>query len=204
MDVRGPHWVTIKKIQEHTSRAICRERVWSWAQTVEVIFSVRIRLELPSQVVVGLVVWILEVVFPVRGCLPDVNHSSCDPFFRVEIRDFAMHQGDMPVRRWVQDDALAVFAEWGSRAPKWAKDCGGCGDLIGLDSMLMCDLVDKTAMRLDLYLHIGRRTYDSNPITSDMRCPSFRTFVLICPMEFMKVTPSIHSSVLNSTSRVKS
>ena len=47
-------------------------------------------------------------------------------------------------------------------------------------------------------------TYDSSPITSEIRCPSFLTFVLIWPMELMKFTPIIHSSTLSSVSRAKS
>lgn len=51
---------------------------------------------------------------------------------------------------------------------------------------------------------MGSWTYDSSPMTSEIRCPSFLTFVLICPMELMKCTPNIHSSTVSSVSRAKS
>jgi hypothetical protein len=47
-------------------------------------------------------------------------------------------------------------------------------------------------------------TYDSRPRTSEILCPSFRTLVLIWPMELTKWTPIIHSSTESSTSRAKS
>ena len=57
-----------------------------------------------------------------------------------------------------------------------------------------------------LEVQAGRRmtAYDSRPMTSEMRWPSFLLASLICPTAFMNCTPSIHSSVVSSTSRAKS
>jgi hypothetical protein len=66
----------------------------------------------------------------------------------------------------------------------------------------MGNFINKSAR--DLSLEWEWKTYDSRPITSEIRWPSFRMGVLACPIELMKVTPTIHSSIVTSTSRANS
>lgn len=68
----------------------------------------------------------------------------------------------------------------------------------------MGDFVDESADGLDMLIRGLRAPYDSKPRTSDILWPSFLFESLICPMEFMKCTPVIHSSTESSTSRAKS
>lgn len=66
VDVGGSHWVSVQQVQEDTGWSISGQRVSSWLQAVEVVLSVRVGAELSSQVVVGLVLWVLEIVLSVR------------------------------------------------------------------------------------------------------------------------------------------
>ncbi len=76
MDMGRSHWVSIQQFQQNTSRPIGRQRVRSRFQAVEVVLSILVGLELSTQVVVRLVVWVLEIVFSVRRCLPDIDYST--------------------------------------------------------------------------------------------------------------------------------
>src|SRR5690242_956490 len=53
-------------------------------------------------------------------------------------------------------------------------------------------------------LFADQETYDSTPRTSEMRWASFREAVVVLPIELTKRTPSNHSSLVSSTSRMKS
>jgi hypothetical protein len=76
-----------------------------------VIFSVLISPEFSSKVVVGLVIWVLEIVFSVRRCLPDIDHSTWDSLSSQQISDLAVHQSRVSARRRILDDAATEFAE---------------------------------------------------------------------------------------------
>jgi hypothetical protein len=89
-----------------------------------VIISIGIRRELSSQVVIRLVFRVLEIVFPVRRRLPDINYRAWDTFSSCKIRDFPVHESGMAVRSRVLDDRSAEFAERCIRGPEGAEDRG--------------------------------------------------------------------------------
>ena len=83
------------------------------------IFALRICPELAPQVVIGLVFGVLEVVFAVRGGLPDIDDSSRYWFFGDEIHDPSMHEGYLALVR-VLYYASTIVAKRGVGAPEWA------------------------------------------------------------------------------------
>jgi hypothetical protein len=118
MDVRRSHRVSIQHLQQHTSRTICRQRVRCRLQAVEVIIAVGISPELPSQVVIRLILWVLEIVFPIRGRLPDVDNSIWNTLASCKVCNFAVHQGRVSTWGRVLDDASAGLPERGIRRPE--------------------------------------------------------------------------------------
>lgn len=119
MNVSRSHWVTIKQFQENTGWSIGGQRVGSWVKTVEVILSVLIGSELSSQVVIGLVLRVLEIVFSVGRCLPDVNDCVWNWLLSDQIGNGSVHQSSLSAcRYWVLDDATAKWSEWGVGAPE--------------------------------------------------------------------------------------
>lgn len=120
------------------------------------IAPLRICLELPSQVVVHLVLGVLEVVLPIRGSLPDIDYGSGYGFLRHKIHHPPPHQRHLTLVR-AHDDTVAVLTEGGIGAPEGAKDGRGGGDFVGLGRQLMFDLVDEPAKRSDASLRAKRR-----------------------------------------------
>ena len=105
------------------------------------ILAIGISPELPSQIVIGLILWILEVVFPVRRCLPDVNDNSWDALLSDEVGNGAVHEGDMALVR-VLDYAAAKLAERGVGRPEGAKDGGRRGEDAGFGGDFVGDFID--------------------------------------------------------------
>src|ERR1700733_7495980 len=56
----------------------------------------------------------------------------------------------------------------------------------------------------DAWVEGDWEAHDSRPMTSEILCPSFRFASEIWPTAFINMTPSIHSSMVSSTSRAKS
>ena len=108
------------------------------------IFALRVCSELAPQVVIGLVFGVLEVVFAVRGGLPDVDDSPCDRFLGDDIHHPSMHEGHLALVR-VLYYAIAIVTEGGVGAPEGAQDCGGGRDLVGLDCVGVSNFVDQAA-----------------------------------------------------------
>ncbi len=110
------------------------------------ILAIGISPELPPQVVIGLVLGILEVVFAVPGGLPDVDDDAGDALPGDEVRDGAVHEGDLAAVR-VLNDASAELAEGGVGAPEGAEDGGGGGEDARFRGNLVGDFVDKARLR---------------------------------------------------------
>lgn len=68
-----------------------RKGVCSRSEAVESVFAILIRLELSSQVIVGLILGVLEVVFAVAGCLPHVERNARNRLLGPEVADDAVH-----------------------------------------------------------------------------------------------------------------
>lgn len=112
-------------------------------QDVEVIATVIVGAELAAQVIGFLVLWVLEVVFAVRGGLPYVKDGVGDAPFCDDVGDTAAHQGDLSIVR-AADDGVAKFAERGVRAPEGSEDRGGSGRVIsGFYDEFVADFVDE-------------------------------------------------------------
>ena len=78
------------------------------------IFSILITLELSPQIIIALVLWILEIVFAVRGCLPDIDDCTWDALAGDHVGDLAVHECWLTVGVGVLDDGTAEFAEGGA------------------------------------------------------------------------------------------
>lgn len=89
------------------------------------VIAICISPEFSSQIVIRLVFWVLEIVFSVRRCLPDVNDGVGDSLAGEEINDFAVHQGGLTIGVWVLDDRASGLAEWGVGRPEGTEDRRG-------------------------------------------------------------------------------
>jgi hypothetical protein len=108
-----------------------------------VVLAILISSEFPSQVVIGLVFWVLEIVFSVRRCLPDVNDGVGDWLLGDEIGDGAVHECySATFGNGILHDAAAERTEWSVGAPEWAENRGGSGDLAGFGHDCVGNLVD--------------------------------------------------------------
>jgi hypothetical protein len=78
-----------------------------------VVFAILIASELSAQVVIRLVVWVLEIVFSVRGRLPDIHDGIRDALSSKHIGDFAVHKRRVSAWGRILDNAGAELAEGG-------------------------------------------------------------------------------------------
>ena len=109
------------------------------------IIAIRIRSELPSQVIRGLVLRVLEIVFPVRGSLPDVNDCVGDSLAGQEIGHLAVHECGMSAGRGVLDDRAARLAERCVGRPEGSEDGGGGGVVAIFGHDFVGDFIDESA-----------------------------------------------------------
>jgi hypothetical protein len=116
--------------------------------------AIRISPELPPEVIIGLILRILEVVFAVRRRLPDVNDNAWDALSGDEVGDGAVHEGDMALVR-ILDYAAAELAEGGIGAPEGAEDGGGGWEDAGFGGDLVGDFVNEAGMGLEMALLMG-------------------------------------------------
>lgn len=117
--------MTIQKLQQHARRPIGWQTVRCWLVHVKVVIAICICAEFSSQIVVRLVLGILEIVFAVRGRLPDVNNGIWNSLAGDQIDDFAVHQGGLTTGVWVLDDGAAELAEGSIGRPEGTEDGGG-------------------------------------------------------------------------------
>ena len=123
-----------------------RKRVRCRTQTVEMITPLTIRLEFPSQIVIHLILRVLEIVLPVRGSLPDIDHSSSHRLLRHKIYHSPLHQRHLALVR-AHYDTVAILAERGIGAPEGAEDGRRGGDFVSLGRKLVFDFVDEPAKK---------------------------------------------------------
>jgi hypothetical protein len=121
------------------------QRISRRSQTVEIITPILICPKLPPEVIIGLVLRILEIVFPIRARLPDIHDCARDALFRGEVGDLAVHECDLSVV-WVLDDAAAEVAEGGVGGPEGSEDGGGGWVAGGFSHVFVCDFIDESAM----------------------------------------------------------
>lgn len=171
VDVRGTHWVTVKKLEELVCWTVLWERVGGWAETDESVLSLVVGLELSSQVVVALVVWVLEIVLSVGGCLPDVDAHIWKRLFGGHVGDDSVHECDKTAWRGVLDDRGVKFSPWCVGAPEWTENGCRCWGIASVGGDVVCDFSHETntdvrscQLKLDCL-----QTYDSRPTMSEIR-----------------------------------
>ncbi len=76
---------------------ICRQRISCGLQDVEVVFSLAVSPKFASKVVVDLVLGVLEIVFPIGRCFPDIDYDVRDWLLGVEVDHGAVHQAGLSV-----------------------------------------------------------------------------------------------------------
>jgi hypothetical protein len=131
-----------------------------------VILTVLISLELSPEVIIGLILRVLKVVFAVRRRLPDVNDNTWDALLGDKVGDGAVHKGDMALV-WVLNYAAAELAEGGVRTPEGAEDGGGSGEDAGFGGDLVGDFIDESDSMLDkmiFLIAIGHSRFKSNDV----------------------------------------
>jgi hypothetical protein len=113
------------------------------------IFAIRISPELPPEVIIGLILRILEVVFAVRRRLPDVNNNAWDAFLGNEVGDGSVHEGDLALV-WILDYAAAELTERGIGAPERAEDGGGGREDARFGGDLVGDFINESGVGLEV------------------------------------------------------
>lgn len=148
VDVGGTHRVAIERGEELPGWAVLREGVGGGSQAVESVFAVLVRLELSAEVVVGLVVGILEVVFAVAGGLPHVKGGVRDGLVGLHVADDAVHVGDDAVLGLVLDDGVSELSPRGVGGPEGTEDSGRRGDVVRVvDLNVVGDFGDEARRR---------------------------------------------------------
>lgn len=119
--------MTVKKLQQLSSRSIIRHGIRRRSQTVKSIMSILIRVEFSTQVAVVLLV-VLLLVEAVGGRLPDIDGSVADGLLGLRVDDCAVHVRDLAVLGHVLDNRGAVREVWCVVAEEGAENggCGGC------------------------------------------------------------------------------
>lgn len=144
MDVRGSHRMSVNRSQELIRWAVRGKRICGWSEAVETVLAILVCLVLSSKIVVALVIWILEVIFAVAACLPQIECNVGDWLLCCKISDSAMHVSDQSFVL-VLDNAVAQFSPRGVRRPERTKDGSGRGNvvrIVGLDKV--GDFSDKS------------------------------------------------------------
>ena len=134
--------MTVQKLQQNTSWSISWQRVSRWLQAVEPVLALLVGAELATEVVIGLVLWVLEIVLSVGGSLPEIKDSVWDWLLGLQVQDLTVHQSDLAVWSWVLDDGATELTERSAWRPEWAEDGGG-GWVAGLRGVLVCNLVNQ-------------------------------------------------------------
>lgn len=111
MNMCRSHWMSIQQPQKHARRSISRQRIRRRLQNIKVVFAIRIRSELPTQVVISLVFWVLEIVFSVRGRLPDIDDGVGDSLAGEQVGDLTVHERGVAVGCGVLNDGAAELTE---------------------------------------------------------------------------------------------
>lgn len=121
---------------------VIRYRVRNRPDTIKAIVAIIVRRKLPPKVKLALL-RVLLLVQPVGATLPDVNGSPGDGLPRGRVRDDAVHERDLPIRRQVLDDAGVILGRRGVLAEEGPQD-GRLGALVvGAHRQLVGDLVDE-------------------------------------------------------------
>lgn len=122
MNVSWSHGVTVKQLSKLVSWTVLRKGVCGWSKAYKSVLSILVGLELSSEVIVGLVIWVLEIVLSIRRSLPNIE---CD----VRKRLLGLHVGDDSVHIcclalvWILNDACIEFSPWCIWAPEGSEDC---------------------------------------------------------------------------------
>jgi len=145
------------------------------------ILAVLISPELSPEIIVGLILRVLEVVFAVRRRLPDVNDNTWDAFLGDKVGDGAVHKGDMALV-CVLNYTAPELAEGGVRAPERAEDGGGSGEDTGFGGDLVGDFIDESDSTLNQMIFlvaIGHSRFKSNDVGNTL--PLISLFVADLP-----------------------
>ena len=141
MDVRGAHRVAIEELEEFSRGPVVGNGVWGGAQAVEAVFPVCARGEATAEVEIHLP-FVLLLVQPVRGGVPDVELGVGDGGVGEVVLDKAVHVGVVAVGDVVHDAGVHVAAR-GVGAPEGAEDRGGGREGGGGGGELVGDFVDE-------------------------------------------------------------
>lgn len=143
MNVGGTHGVAVECAEDLSSRAVGGQRVGSRPQAVKVVITLLVGPEFTPQIVVDLVLGVLEVVFSVGGCLPDIDDSIWNSLSGLRVCHFTPCEGDQAAGGFAHDDAIAVLAPWSVRAPEGTEDGGGGGHLVLFGHDLVGHFIDE-------------------------------------------------------------
>lgn len=140
--------MSIHELQEGIAWSVGWQRVGGRVIAVEPVLSVLVGSEFSAQVVRGLVVRVLEVVFAVGASLPNIEHGSGNGLSGEKICDCAVHESDLATRSWVLDDGAAIVAEWRIGRPEGSKDRGRSRINVAFSDNLVCDFINQAMRQL--------------------------------------------------------
>lgn len=142
MNMGRTHGGAVHEIEKNTGRPVGGQRVRSRMIAVPPEFALCVRNEFSAQVIFGLL-WILKVVFPVGGGLPDIQHGSLDGFACLHIRDHAVHISDFTVGIGILNSTISELAEGSAGRPERTQDDVGRGRDTLFGNNFVGDFIDQ-------------------------------------------------------------
>jgi hypothetical protein len=167
VNVSRTHGRAVHESEEDTSGAVGGERVGSGVVAVPVELAILVRLELATEVVLGLC-GILKVVLAVGGSLPDVEDSALDGSTSLHILEDTVHVCDSATLLVVLNDAGAELTERSVRRPEGAEDDVGGGRHALLGDNAVSNLVDEAVQLVSYAFLCFASQSDSRFETNDI------------------------------------
>lgn len=131
------------QLEEGYFLTIIRNGIRRRTQTIEIIFPLRIRLELSTQIKLNLL-RILLLIQTIRRRLPDLNVCADQRLLRLEINNLTVHKDHLAAVLGLSDDNIgAVLAVGSISAEEGAQNGGGGGCVLGFFGEGEGDFVDK-------------------------------------------------------------
>lgn len=142
VDVSRAHGRAVHDVEQDTGGTVGGERVGSRVIAVPEELSLLVGGELAAKVVLGLL-GILEVVLAVGRGLPDIENGTNDRSASLHVGENTVHVGNLAMRVFVLNNAVAERAERSVRRPEGAEnDVGGGGQAL-LGDNLVGDFVNE-------------------------------------------------------------
>lgn len=143
VNVSGAVRVTAHDTEKLRGRTRCVDGVLGWLEAVKPKLSVLVGAEFAAEVVLGLVLGVVGVVFAVGAGLPHIENGVGNTLASVDVADDTVEECELAILGHILDDAGAEVAEGSLGRPEGAENARGCGSLSCFGDDLVVNLVDK-------------------------------------------------------------